>query len=74
MKRIAYLCPTAVVIGSKAFDQACKKEFFGDVFCLWEDKPDTRYLKIKIRVIKKETRYKGDRKKKWHLLNLRRNK
>ena len=74
MKRIAYLCPSSVEEDPKAFDRACKKEFFGAVFCLWEDKPNVKYLKVKIKVIKKETRYKTDRKKKWHLLNLNRNK
>ena len=74
MKRIAYLCPTSMTKGSKDFDQVCKKEFLGDVLCIWADEPDVPYLKIKMRVIKKETRYKSDRKKKWHLLNLKRNK
>ncbi len=69
MKRIAYLCPTTIASGPNAFDQACKKEFFSDVFCLCEDEPNIRYLKIKIKVIKKETRYKTDRKKKWYLFN-----
>ena len=74
MKRIAYLCPSSVEETPKAFNRACKEEFFSGVWCLWEDKPDVKYLKIRIKVIKKETRYKTDRKKKWRLLNLKRNK
>ncbi len=66
MKRIAYL---SLVGSGNRFNKTAEENFNQDVYILQETIPDIPYLKIEIKVIKKETRYNNDRKKKWHLLN-----